>query len=96
MEGAALRDALAELARECGVSVRVLHGAYTSVLSRIVRASCPPEGLVLDFFAGSGTAGAAALLSQRRFLLVDESHDAFAVMQRRFAREPTIRFESLR
>jgi site-specific DNA-methyltransferase (adenine-specific) len=65
------------------------------VIERIVRASCPPDGLVLDFFAGSGTAGAAALARDRRFILVDQSPDAFQVMQRRFARDPTVRFESL-
>jgi site-specific DNA-methyltransferase (adenine-specific) len=30
-----------------------------AIVERIVRASCPEGGLVLDFFAGSGTAGAA-------------------------------------
>ena len=65
------------------------------VLERIVRASCPAGGLVLDFFAGSGTTGAAALARNCRFLLVDQSADAFEVMQRRFARDNTIRFESL-
>ena len=65
------------------------------VLERIVRASCPKGGLVLDFFAGSGTAGAAALARDRRFLLVDQSPDAFEVMQRRFAGDSTIRFESM-
>jgi site-specific DNA-methyltransferase (adenine-specific) len=64
------------------------------VIERIVRASCPPGGLVLDFFAGSGTAGAAALARERRFVLVDQSPDAFQVMQRRFAGDPTVRFES--
>jgi len=48
---------------------------------------------VLDFFAGSGTAGAAALKVGRRFVLVDESQDAYAVMQRRFAEAAGVRFE---
>jgi site-specific DNA-methyltransferase (adenine-specific) len=65
------------------------------VVERIVRASCPVGGLVLDFFAGSGTAGAAALARDRRFVLIDQSPDAFQVMQRRFAGDPTVRFESL-
>lgn len=64
------------------------------VIERIVRASCPPSGLVLDFFAGSGTAGAAALAQGRRFTLVDVNPDAFEVMQKRFAGEPTVRFET--
>jgi len=64
------------------------------ILERIVRASCPPGGLVLDFFAGTGTAGAAALRNQRRFVLIDKHRPAFDVMSRRFANEPGIRFES--
>jgi site-specific DNA-methyltransferase (adenine-specific) len=62
------------------------------ILERIVRASCPRGGLVLDFFAGSGTAGAAALKLGRRFLLVDENPAAHDVMQRRFAGEAGVRF----
>jgi site-specific DNA-methyltransferase (adenine-specific) len=55
------------------------------VLRRIVQASSPPGGLVADFFAGSGTAGAASLDLGRRFLLVDDNPEAFTVMRRRFA-----------
>jgi site-specific DNA-methyltransferase (adenine-specific) len=55
------------------------------VLRRIVAASCPPGGVVLDFFAGSGTSGAAARALGRRFLLVDSSPEAGAVMRTRFA-----------
>jgi site-specific DNA-methyltransferase (adenine-specific) len=62
------------------------------VLERIVRASCPRAGLVLDFFAGSGTAGAAALRTDRRFIMVDSHRDAYEVMQRRFADQPGVRF----
>jgi site-specific DNA-methyltransferase (adenine-specific) len=55
-----------------------------AVLRRIVSASCPPGGVVADFFAGSGTAGAAAVELGRRFLLVDSNPEAVAVMRRRF------------
>lgn len=54
------------------------------ILRRIVQASSRPGDLVLDFFAGSGTTGAAALELGRRFLLVDDSPEALAVMARRF------------
>jgi site-specific DNA-methyltransferase (adenine-specific) len=64
------------------------------VVERIVRASCPPGGVALDFFAGSGTLGAAALRCGRRFMLVDVLPNAFETMQRRFAGEPGVRFES--
>lgn len=65
------------------------------ILRRIVRSSCPPGGIVLDVFAGSGTAGAAALECGRRFALVDHNPEAFEVMQRRFATQGAlVRFES--
>jgi site-specific DNA-methyltransferase (adenine-specific) len=54
-----------------------------AVLRRVVSASCPVGGIVADFFAGSGTAGAAALDLGRRFLLVDSNPQAVAVMARR-------------
>lgn len=54
------------------------------VLRRIVQASSPPGGLVMDFFAGSGTTGVAALELGRRFFLVDNNVAALEVMARRF------------
>jgi site-specific DNA-methyltransferase (adenine-specific) len=48
-----------------------------------VQASSAPGDPVLDFFAGSGTTGAVAQALGRRFLLVDESPDAVAVMHAR-------------
>jgi len=62
------------------------------VVRRIVRASCPPGGVVLDFFAGSGTTGAAARELGRRFLMVDSSDEALAVMRRRFEDAPDVAF----
>jgi site-specific DNA-methyltransferase (adenine-specific) len=53
-------------------------------LSRIVLASSPPGGMVLDYFAGSGTTGEAALKNGRRCTLVDNNPAALAVMARRF------------
>jgi site-specific DNA-methyltransferase (adenine-specific) len=55
------------------------------ILRRIVRASSAPGGLVLDFFAGSGSTGAASRELGRRFLLVDNNPGAFEVMRTRFA-----------
>jgi site-specific DNA-methyltransferase (adenine-specific) len=57
------------------------------ILRRIIRASSPPGGLVLDFFAGSGTTGAAALESGRTFILVDSNAEAIDVMRKRFKGE---------
>ena len=55
------------------------------ILRRIVQASSRPGDLVLDFFAGSGTTGAACLEFGRRFILVDDNLQAIEVMRRRFA-----------
>ena len=57
------------------------------VLERIIRASSNHGDLVLDFFAGSGTTGAACLKLGRRFILVDNNPQAIEVMQKRFANE---------
>lgn len=54
------------------------------ILRRIIRASAPRGCTVLDFFAGSGTTGAAALEHECNFLLVDQNPEAIAVMRRRF------------
>ncbi len=53
------------------------------VLRRIIQASSAPGDWVLDFFGGSGTTGAVAAALGRRFVLVDTSADAIAVMKRR-------------
>ncbi|HUG15326.1 MAG TPA: site-specific DNA-methyltransferase [Thermomicrobiales bacterium] len=63
------------------------------VLRRIISASSNPGDLVLDFFAGSGTTGAAALELGRDFLLVDNNEQALAVMAQRFAGNPDIEFQ---
>ena len=57
------------------------------VLRRIVQASSRPGDLVLDFFAGSGTTGAAALELGRRFILMDHNPAAIRVMRKRFAEQ---------
>jgi site-specific DNA-methyltransferase (adenine-specific) len=55
------------------------------ILRRIIQASSNPGDLVLDFFAGSGTTGVAALELKRRFLLVDNNMEAIEVMKTRFS-----------
>lgn len=54
------------------------------ILRRVITASSNAGDLVLDFFAGSGTTGAAALELGRRFLLVDSNKEAIDVMKERF------------
>lgn len=57
------------------------------VLRRIVQASSRPGDLVIDFFAGSGTTGAAALELGRKFMLMDNNPAAIRVMRKRFAEQ---------
>jgi len=54
------------------------------VVRRALQASCPPGGTVLDFFAGSGTTGAAATEEGRDFILVDSNPEAIDTMRKRF------------
>src|SRR5262249_9022248 len=53
------------------------------VLRRIVQASTAPGDWCLDFFAGSGTLGAAAAELGRHFVLVDSSPAAIEVIRAR-------------
>jgi site-specific DNA-methyltransferase (adenine-specific) len=54
------------------------------IMRRIITASSKPGDLVLDFFAGSGSTGAAAIELGRRFLLVDANPEAIETMKLRF------------
>jgi site-specific DNA-methyltransferase (adenine-specific) len=56
------------------------------VVSRIVKVHSRVGDVVLDFFAGSGTAGEAAAELGRGFVLIDESPEAARVMAERLAK----------
>jgi site-specific DNA-methyltransferase (adenine-specific) len=49
---------------------------------------------VLDFFAGSGTTGAACLELGRRFILVDNNEQALNTMSHRFKDAPCIEWHN--
>jgi site-specific DNA-methyltransferase (adenine-specific) len=53
------------------------------ILERIVRVHSNPGDTVLDFFAGSGTAGLAAARNHRNYILIDENPAAVTLMQQR-------------
>jgi site-specific DNA-methyltransferase (adenine-specific) len=55
------------------------------ILERIVRVHSNPGDTVLDFFAGSGTTGVAALRNNRSTILIDQSPEACTLMQTRLA-----------
>lgn len=56
-----------------------------SIIKRIVAVHSRPGDKLLDFFAGSGTFGAAALELERDVVLVDQNPQAVEIMQKRFA-----------
>ncbi|MFO0726705.1 MAG: site-specific DNA-methyltransferase [Myxococcota bacterium] len=56
-----------------------------AILERIITVHSNPGEVVLDFFAGSGTTGAAAQKHGRGFVLIDEKEEAVALMEERLA-----------
>ncbi|HMP77055.1 MAG TPA: site-specific DNA-methyltransferase [Kiritimatiellia bacterium] len=60
------------------------------ILDRIVKVHSRPGARLLDFFAGSGSFGAAAWDLWRDCILVDNNRQALEVMEKRFAKMPAI------
>lgn len=57
------------------------------ILRRIVRVHSHPGDTLLDFFAGSGSFGEAALELRRHVVLLDSNHEAIEVMHNRLRRQ---------
>ena len=55
----------------------------SALLARIIESSCPPGGIVMDPFCGCGTAIAAAHNLGRRWIGIDITHLAIALIRRR-------------
>ena len=55
------------------------------ILERILKVHSEPGDSILDFFAGSGTTGEAAVRLGRSVVLVDSNPDAMKVMSKRLA-----------
>ena len=53
------------------------------LLERLITAWCPPDGLVADFFAGSGTTAVAADNLKRRWILAEQSEVSLTVLKKR-------------
>jgi site-specific DNA-methyltransferase (adenine-specific) len=58
------------------------------ILRRVIQASSKEDDLVLDFFAGSGTTGAAAAELGRNFILIDQNPESIAVIKERLSALP--------
>jgi DNA modification methylase len=62
------------------VSLEPYPGAHfatfpTALVRPCIRAGCPPDGVVLDIFAGTGTVGLVAQQESRRAVLIDLNPD---------------------
>jgi site-specific DNA-methyltransferase (adenine-specific) len=84
-------DALAGLQQVWSISTpraRTGHPAPGPVelVRRCLRHGCPPRGVVLDPFCGSGTTGVAALEMGHRFIGIDLDPTAIAIVKRRLFR----------
>jgi len=54
-----------------------------ALAERWVLSYCPPGGIVLDPFGGSGTTGAVAAKNQRRYVMIDIRQSQCEIMRRR-------------
>ena len=64
------------------IYMRSMHGRAihptekpSSLLEILIRTSCPPGGIVGDMFAGSGSAGEAAMHAARRYIGTEIDHE---------------------
>lgn len=58
-----------------------------SILRRILSVHSNKKQICLDFFAGSGSFGAACLELNRKFILIDENPQAIKVMKKRLGKK---------
>ena len=56
-----------------------------AIVEPLVLNACPPGGVVLDLFAGSGTVGYVACRLGRSAILIEADHGHFEAMQGRFS-----------
>jgi len=54
-----------------------------ALLNRIIKASCPDDGIVLDPFCGCGTALVSAIQNHKKWIGIDISYDALDVIKKR-------------
>jgi DNA modification methylase len=55
-----------------------------------IKLLCPPDGLVVDPFAGSGSTGLAAISQNRRCVLIDNNEVYCQIAERRLIEESVV------
>lgn len=51
--------------------------------TRLIKALCPPDGIVLDPYMGAGTTGVAAVIEKRKFVGAELSNDYYEIAKKR-------------
>lgn len=59
-------------------------GFPEGLIERAIHRTCPPDGIVLDPYAGSGTTGIVARRMGRKFIMIDKEIANYEGMLRRF------------
>lgn len=57
----------------------------TELMKYLIRLVCPPDGIVLDPFAGSGTTGVACIQENKRFILIEREEEYIQIIHARIA-----------
>ncbi len=60
------------------------------ILVPLIEYSCPPDGMVLDCFAGVGSSGVAALMTKRNAILIEADPDFATLARERVAMYPLL------
>jgi len=65
------------------------------LMQYLVRLVTPKGGTVLDPFAGSGTTGIAAVMSERNYIMIEREKEYFEIMEARIEKveNPTKQWE---
>lgn len=76
-------DDINPITSKSGESVNYDTQKPKKLVERMIKASCPENGIVADFFAGSGTTGAVAEKLGRKWIMSDLGKPACMVMRKR-------------
>lgn len=55
----------------------------TALMEWLIKLICPPKGVVLDPFMGSGSTGVAAINTRRKFVGIEREEEYFAIAEKR-------------
>lgn len=73
-------------------SERTLHPTQKplGLIETITKGYCPPNGLVLDTFAGSGTTAIACLNTKRNYICIEKDEKYFEIMKNRITKHQNL------